>query len=99
MLVIGGGVGGCSAAYHLAKCGAPDILVLERASLGAGTTWHSTGNMETYRDDPLILDMVRYGLDVSTARVGERTASRLEERRAGDVHRSRVAIRHHAHAP
>ena len=62
MLVIGGGVGGCSAAYHLAKCGAPDILVLERASLGAGTTWHSTGNMETYRDDPLILHMVRYAV-------------------------------------
>ena len=60
VVVIGGGIGGCSAAYHLAKLGVTDVLILERSLLSSGTTWHSTGNMETYRPDPLIFDMVRY---------------------------------------
>lgn len=60
IVVIGGGIGGCSAAYHLAKLGMTDVLLLERAGLSSGTTWHSTGNMETYRADPLIFGMVRY---------------------------------------
>lgn len=40
-----------------------DVLLLERANLSSGTTWHSTGNMETYRDDPLIFSMVRYAVE------------------------------------
>ncbi len=63
IVVIGGGVGGCSAAYHLASLGCNDVLLLERAALSSGTTWHSTGNMETYRDDPLIFSMVRYAVE------------------------------------
>jgi glycine/D-amino acid oxidase-like deaminating enzyme len=63
IVVIGGGVGGCSAAYHLAALGRKDVLLLERATLSSGTTWHSTGNMETYRDDPLIFSMVRYAVE------------------------------------
>jgi 4-methylaminobutanoate oxidase (formaldehyde-forming) len=60
VIVIGGGIAGCSVAYHLAKCGVEDVLLLERSALSSGTTWHSTGNMETYRDDPMIFEMVRY---------------------------------------
>ncbi len=60
VVIIGGGIAGCSAAYHLTKLGVTDVLLVERASLSSGTTWHSTGNLETYRDDPLIFDMVRY---------------------------------------
>jgi glycine/D-amino acid oxidase-like deaminating enzyme/glycine cleavage system aminomethyltransferase T len=60
VVVIGGGIAGCSAAYHLAALGLTDVLLLERASLSSGTTWHSTGSMETYRDNPLIFEMVRY---------------------------------------
>ena len=63
IIVIGGGIGGCSAAYHLAALGAKDVLLLDRANLSSGTTWHSTGNMETYRDDPLIFSMVRYAVE------------------------------------
>jgi 4-methylaminobutanoate oxidase (formaldehyde-forming) len=63
VIVIGGGVGGCSAAYHLTASGVKDVLLLERGSLGSGTTSHSTGNLETYRDDPLIFSMVRYAVE------------------------------------
>ena len=60
VLIIGGGIGGVSAAYHLAMLGVANVMLLERAALSSGTTWHSTGNMETYRADPLIFEMVRY---------------------------------------
>jgi 4-methylaminobutanoate oxidase (formaldehyde-forming) len=60
VVVIGGGIAGCSAAYHLAALGLTDVLLLERAALSSGTTWHSTGSMETYRNNPLIFEMVRY---------------------------------------
>jgi len=64
VVIVGGGIGGVSAAYHLAALGCKDVVLLERARLSSGTTWHSTGNMETYRADPLIFEMVRYAADL-----------------------------------
>ena len=43
-VVIGGGVSGCSVAYHLAKAGWTDIVLLERRKLTSGTTWHAASN-------------------------------------------------------
>jgi len=63
VIVIGGGIGGGSVAYHLAALGVRDVLLLERSELACGTTSHSTGNMETYRDDPLLFSMVRYAVE------------------------------------
>ena len=42
-IIIGGGVSGCSVAYHLAKLGWKDIILLERKKLTCGTTWHAAG--------------------------------------------------------
>ena len=42
-VVIGGGVAGCSVAYHLSKLGWSDIVLLERKQLTSGTTWHAAG--------------------------------------------------------
>ncbi|MDE0698560.1 MAG: FAD-dependent oxidoreductase, partial [Boseongicola sp.] len=42
-VIIGGGVSGCSVAYHLAERGWTDILLLERKQLTCGTTWHAAG--------------------------------------------------------
>ena len=63
VVVIGGGIAGCSAAYHLASLGVSEVVLLDRSSLSSGTTWHSTGNMETYRPDPVTFEMVRYALE------------------------------------
>jgi len=41
VVIIGGGVVGCSVAYHLAKLGYTDIVLLERKKLTSGTTWHA----------------------------------------------------------
>jgi 4-methylaminobutanoate oxidase (formaldehyde-forming) len=46
VIIIGGGVIGCSVAYHLAKLGWKDVILLEQNQLTAGTTWHAAGLVE-----------------------------------------------------
>src|SRR5210317_1514173 len=48
VVVIGGGIIGCSVAYHLAHLGWKDIVLLERDQLTCGTTWHAAGLMVTF---------------------------------------------------
>src|SRR5512141_2270102 len=48
VVVIGGGVIGCSVAYHLAHMGWKDVVLLERDRLTSGTTWHAAGLMVTF---------------------------------------------------
>ena len=48
VVVCGGGIVGCSVAYHLAKLGWTDVLLLERDQVTSGTTWHAAGLMVTY---------------------------------------------------
>ncbi|RTZ91154.1 MAG: hypothetical protein DSY93_03720, partial [SAR324 cluster bacterium] len=43
IIIIGGGIIGCSVAYHLAKEGAKDVLLLERGQLTCGSTFHAAG--------------------------------------------------------
>src|SRR4051794_41923012 len=48
VVVIGGGVIGCSVAYHLAHMGWTDVVLLERDRLTSGTTWHAAGLIVTF---------------------------------------------------
>jgi glycine/D-amino acid oxidase-like deaminating enzyme len=43
IVIVGGGIAGCSTAYHLAKAGCTDVLLLEQGKLTSGTTWHAAG--------------------------------------------------------
>ena len=43
VVIIGGGINGCSLAYHLTKLGWKDVILLERKKLTCGTTWHAAG--------------------------------------------------------
>ncbi len=43
VVIIGGGVIGCSVAYHLADMGLKDVVLIERDQLTSGTTWHAAG--------------------------------------------------------
>jgi len=51
VVVIGGGVVGCSVLYHLTKMGWSDILLLERSELTSGSTWHAAGGFHTLNSD------------------------------------------------
>ena len=65
VVIIGGGVIGCSTAYHLAKLGWKDIVLLERAQLTAGTTWHAAGLIESGGFfDGTSIEMTQYTLDL-----------------------------------
>jgi glycine cleavage system aminomethyltransferase T/glycine/D-amino acid oxidase-like deaminating enzyme len=50
VVIVGGGVIGCSVAYHLTRLGCRDVLLLERAQLTCGTTWHAAGLLTTLRE-------------------------------------------------
>ena len=50
-MIIGGGVAGCSVAYHLAKRGCKDVVLLERSELTSGSTWHAAGNTHVLQDN------------------------------------------------
>ena len=51
VLVIGGGVVGCSVAYHLTKLGWSDVMLIERSELTSGSTWHAAGGFHTLNGD------------------------------------------------
>ena len=61
-IVIGGGVIGCSTAYHLAKLGWDDVVVLERRKVSSGTTWHAAGLVTTLRDTESQTRLAQYSL-------------------------------------
>ena len=49
VVIVGGGIIGCSIAYHLTKLGWKDVIVLERDRLTCGTTWHAAGLITSLR--------------------------------------------------
>ncbi|MGH8315366.1 MAG: FAD-dependent oxidoreductase, partial [Steroidobacterales bacterium] len=58
--VIGGGVVGVSLLYHLTKAGWKDVLLIERAELTSGSTWHAAGGMHTVNGDPNVAKLQQY---------------------------------------
>ena len=64
VVVIGGGVVGCSVLYHLAKGGWTDVLLLERDELTSGSTWHAAGGCHTINGDPNVAKLQKYTIDL-----------------------------------
>ena len=64
VIVIGGGVVGCSCAYHIAKFGWKDVVLLERDQLTSGTTWHAAGLVSQLGPSASITKIRKYTLDL-----------------------------------
>ena len=64
VVIIGGGVSGCSIAYHLARLGWRDVVLLERKQLTSGTTWHAAGLLTTLRDTETQTKLAKYSQDL-----------------------------------
>ncbi|MDA9020243.1 FAD-dependent oxidoreductase [Flavimaricola sp.] len=95
VVIIGGGIVGCSVAYHLVRQGWSDVVLLERKALTSGTTWHAAGLIAQLRSTANMTRLAKYsqelygGLEAETGlatgfrRVGSitvaLTAERLEE--------------------
>ena len=63
-VIIGGGVSGCSVAYHLAKLGWTDVILLERKQLTCGTTWHAAGLIGQLRQNQNMTRLAKYSADL-----------------------------------
>ena len=62
--VIGGGVVGASVLYHLTKAGWKDVVLIERAELTSGSTWHAAGGMHTVNGDPNVAKLQQYTIEL-----------------------------------
>jgi 4-methylaminobutanoate oxidase (formaldehyde-forming) len=62
IVVIGGGVFGTSVAYHLAKMGCSDVVLLDKGELTSGTTFHSVGLVSQFRTSPALMKMMNYSI-------------------------------------
>ena len=92
-VVIGGGVAGCSVAYHLAKQGWKDVVLLERKQLTSGTTWHAAGLIAQLRATKNMTRLAKYsqelygeleaetGVATGFRRCGSITVALTEERK------------------
>ncbi len=64
VVVIGGGIMGCSTLYHLAKLGVHDAILLERNKLTSGTTWHSAAQVRALRSSRNLTRMIQYSVEL-----------------------------------
>ena len=93
VVIIGGGVIGCSVAYHLAKLGWKDVVLLERKQLTSGTTWHAAGLIAQLRATANMTKLAKYsqelygnleeetGVSTGFKRVGSITVALTDERK------------------
>nr|MBA3325205.1 FAD-dependent oxidoreductase [Paracoccaceae bacterium] len=64
VVVIGGGVVGCSVLYHLAKAGWNDVMLIERSELTSGSSWHAAGGFHTLNGDPNVAKLQAYTISL-----------------------------------
>ena len=104
VVIIGGGIIGCSVAYHLTKLGWKDVVLLERKQLTSGTTWHAAGLIAQLRATANMTKLAKYsqelygnleeetGVATGFKRVGSITAA-LTGERLEELHRSAAMAR------
>ena len=62
VVIVGGGIIGCSMAYHLTKLGLRDVVLLERGHLTGGTSWHAAGLVNQLRATSTLTELARYAV-------------------------------------
>jgi 4-methylaminobutanoate oxidase (formaldehyde-forming) len=64
VVIIGGGIAGCSIAYHLAQLGWSDVLLLDKGDLTSGSTWHAAGLVTQFHTSPTLMRMRIYSVNL-----------------------------------
>lgn len=91
-IVIGGGIVGCSIAYHLADMGWKDVVVVEKGDLTSGSTWHAAGLVGQLRGSASLTRIMRYSADLY-ARLGKETGHDPEWRQVGSLRLASTPLR------
>ncbi|MEJ0075910.1 MAG: FAD-binding oxidoreductase [Alphaproteobacteria bacterium] len=84
IVIIGGGAIGCSIAYHLAKLGERDVLLLEKKALTAGSTWHAAGLVGQLRSKVNLTRLMQYSAKLC-ASIGTDTGQDVGFHRVGSI--------------
>ena len=92
VIVVGGGIVGCSIAYHLAKRGVNDVVLLERKQLTCGTTWHAAGLVSMLWPTPYLTNLAKYCHELY-ASLEEETGQATGYRRIGSLSVARTPER------
>lgn len=92
IVVVGGGIVGCSIAYHLAKLGIADVVLLEQGQLSGGTTWHAAGLVGQLRATHNLTRLAKYGAELYEKLEAE-TGQATGFRRTGSLSVARHAAR------
>ncbi len=92
VVIIGGGIIGCSVAYHLTKLGWRDVLLLEQGRLSSGTTWHAAGLVGQLRSQSSMTRLIRYSTELYSS-LEKETELATGWKRCGSVSVARTSER------
>jgi glycine cleavage system T protein len=92
IVIIGGGIVGCSTAYHLCKLGIKDVVLLERKSISSGTSWAAAGLLGQLWSTGALTKLAKYGGDLY-ARLEKETGQPTGYTRSGSIRVARTAER------
>ena len=84
VVVIGGGIVGCSVLYHLAKLGWSDVVLVEKIELTAGSTWHATGLLPLFNMGYSVGQLHKYSIDLYQ-QLEEETGQAVSFHRTGNL--------------
>ena len=93
-VVIGGGLVGCSIAYHLTKLGWSDVMLLERSELTSGSTWHAAANIHGLHDNNNITKLQYYTMQLY-AKLEAETGQSCGIHRTGSIYLAQTVDREH----
>lgn len=83
--VIGGGVAGCSVAYHLARLGCDDLVLLEASELTSGSTWHAAGLCTQFHSSLPLMKLLRYSVELYDGALEADTGQAVGYHRCGSI--------------
>ena len=92
VVIVGGGIIGCSIAYHLTKLGRRDVVLLERGHLTGGTSWHAAGLVNQLRATSTLTELARYAVGLYE-RLEAETGQATGFRRKGSLPVARTEAR------
>jgi glycine cleavage system aminomethyltransferase T/glycine/D-amino acid oxidase-like deaminating enzyme len=92
VVIVGGGIGGCSLAYHLARLGETDVVLLEKGELTSGSTWHAAGLCTQFNASRILTKLLMYSIDLYRGLEAE-TGRPVDFRDVGSVRLATTADR------